>query len=317
MSNELIEQTEDGLYCAEGGFHLDPEGDVDRAVISHGHADHGATTSAETHCTSSTASVLTHRYGTESVKHDFGEFFSLGDTTVSLHPAGHVLGSAVVLVEHDGERWLYTGDFKDADDPTCKGFEPVPCDVLITESTFALPVYQWRDADRVFDDLADWVSESKSTKFIYAYSLGKAQRVLFEVGRRGMTDVKVHSSVKAMNEVYRSEGVSLPVFDQADLRTSDWHGDVIVAPQGVDDSKAVRKHGDKRTAMVSGWMRVRGKRRWKNYDRGFSVSDHCDWHGLLDTVRRCDPEKVFTVHGYADELAKHLRSQGLDAESLV
>jgi putative mRNA 3-end processing factor len=315
--SELIEPRDNGYYCSEGDFYLDPETAVSTAVVSHGHADHGARQSNSVHCTSRTKAVLDARYDISSTGHAYGERFDVNGVSVELFPANHVFGSALVRVSHGGEQWLYTGDYKAADDPTTEALHPVSCDVLITETTFALPVYQWRPPEEVIEDVVRWLrsADDTTTTILYAYSLGKAQRILAELAEHDKPDVYVHRSVAAMNTVYDDHGVRLGDWTKADLRTDDYKTNLLVAPQGVRESHAIQRLDDKETAMVSGWMRVRGNRRWRNYDRGFPLSDHCDWDGLVSFVDACDPDEVKTVHGQTEVFAEYLNRSGVEAEA--
>ena len=318
MPDSLVEPTEAGLYCEPANAYLDPSQPVDNAVVSHAHADHGAKDSERIHCTPATQGLLKARYGFEAQSHSFEQRFAINGVEFIFHPASHVLGSALVSVIADDEHWVYTGDYKRREDPTTTSLSIPSCDVFITESTFALPVYKWHDPSQVYEDMVDWVNhaDSSTTVFLFAYSLGKAQRVLREIAEYDVAkEITVHGSVKEMNDAYRSIGVDIPEYDKADLRTNEYHGDVVIAPPGVRESTKVQRLSDKQSALISGWMRVRGNQRWRSYDNGFPVSDHCDWEGLLKSVEDASPEQVKTLHGYSEDFAEYLRGEGVDAES--
>ena len=318
MQDSLIEPTEHGLYCERANVYLDPTEPVENAVVSHAHADHGAKDSDRIHCTPATQTLLKARYGFDAQSHSYQQTFLINDVEFTFYPASHVLGSALISVVADGDHWVYTGDYKRLEDPTTTSLSMPSCDVLVTESTFALPIYKWKHPSSVYEDLVDWVNRSGSstTVFLFAYSLGKAQRVLYELQDFDVKkDIRVHSSVKKMNNAYRSVGVNLPVYDKADLRTKDFHGDVVLAPPGVRESTKVQRLSNMQSSLISGWMRVRGNQRWRSYDNGFPISDHCDWHGLLESIEEANPQRVVTMHGYTEDFAKYLRQEGIEAEA--
>lgn len=316
--------TERGLWCEAGGFHVDPWRPVPLAVVTHAHADHATPGCGRYLATAGTIALMRSRMPgvIEADTPAFGERVRLGRTTVSLHPAGHVLGSAQVRIEPDdgGPVWVITGDYKVEPDPSCEAFEVVPCDVLLTESTFGLPIYRWEDPARVFEDINAWWrsnAEEGRTTVLLAYSLGKAQRVLAGLDASN-GPIGVHGAVLGPTRVYREAGIVLPEVVHADAdHAKELKGrGLIVTPPSASGTAWVRKFkgpGGIRTAFVSGWMRVRGRRRWQSVDRGFTLSDHADWDGLLDTVRRSGATRVGVTHGSSETLARYLReSMGLD-----
>jgi putative mRNA 3-end processing factor len=239
--------------------------------------------------------------------------------TVSLHPAGHVLGSAQVRLEHGGQVWVASGDYKVAPDPTCAPFEPVRCDVFITESTFGLPIYRWCPDAEVFADINAWWARNASharASVLCCYSFGKAQRVLSGVDP-SIGPIIVHGAVDPLNRAYRAAGVSLPdtrmvtdVQDKADLRRC-----LVICPPSAAASPWMRRFGDAQTAFASGWMQVRGNRRRGGYDRGFVLSDHADWPGLLSAIEATQARRVIVTHGSAAVMVRYLRERGLQADS--
>jgi putative mRNA 3-end processing factor len=320
---ELITLTPEGLYCPLGGFHIDPWRPVDRALISHAHSDHARPGSRAYHAPMSGVGLLRRRLG-ENLPvqgHAFGERLELGATTVSFHPAGHVLGSAQIRIEAAGEVWVVSGDYKRAVDPSCEAFEAVPCDVFITEATFALPIYRWDPVDQVMAELFAWWDANAAlgrTSVLFCYALGKAQRVLAEIGRRCDREVFVHGAIEALLDAYHAEGVALaPTRPVAGAAGGQSFADALVlAPSSASGSPWMRRFADPSTAFASGWMRIRGHRRWRGFDRGFVLSDHADWPGLLQTIRETGAKRVFATHGYSDALARYLREIGLWAEPL-
>ena len=320
---DLIALTPEGLYCPTGGFHIDPWRQVDRALITHAHADHARRGSREYHAAQPGVGLLERRLGPDVAihGHSFGRPLELGGVRVSFHPAGHVLGSAQIRVERDGEVWVVSGDYKRDPDPSCEPFELVPCDVLITEATFALPVYCWDPIERVADDLMAWwqanAAEGRAS-VLFCYALGKAQRVLAMLAERTNREVYVHGAVDALLDAYRAEGIRLVTTRAvgARRRGESFAGELIIAPPSAAGSLWLRRFGDYSTGFASGWMRVRGHRRRRGYDRGFVISDHADWPGLIRTIRETGARRVLATHGYSDTLARYLREQGLAAAPL-
>lgn len=320
---DLVTLTPEGLYCPAGGFHIDPWRAVERALITHAHGDHARRGSRTYHAARTGLGLLQRRLGPDAAidGHGFGEPLSFGDATVSFHPAGHVLGSAQIRIEVGGEVWVISGDYKRDADPSCEAFEVVPCDVFITEATFALPVYRWDPIDQVMAALFAWWDGNAAAgraSVLFCYALGKAQRVLAEIGRRSDRQVFVHGAIDALLDPYRSEGIALaPTVAVGPRRKGEsFPGDLIVAPPSAFGSPWMRRFGDAGTAFASGWMRVRGNRRRRGFDRGFVLSDHADWPGLLRTIEATGARRVLATHGYADTLARYLRDLGLAAAPL-
>lgn len=319
VAKDLIVPTDRGLWCQAGGFHIDPWRPVDLAVVTHAHADHATPGCAHYIASRNTIALMRSRMpGTiEATTPEFGQPVRLGTTTVSLHPAGHVLGSSQVRVAPDeGPVWVVTGDFKVEPDTTCEPFEVVPCDVLLTESTFGLPIYRWGDPGAVFDDINAWWrsnAEQDRTTVLLTYALGKAQRVLAGLDP-SVGPIGIHGALRGPTAVYRDAGITLPdtVHANAENAAELKGKGLIVCPPSASGTPWVRRFkgagsgGGLRTAFVSGWMRVRGRRRWGSVDRGFVLSDHADWDGLIDTVRRCGATRVGVTHGSSEVLARYL-----------
>ncbi len=319
-STPLIQLTDAGFYCEAGGFHIDPWRPVDRAVITHAHADHARRGSRAYLCAADGAGVLRIRMGADAVIETlpYGETTTIGDVAVSLHPAGHLLGSAQVCVEHHGERWVVSGDYKVQADATCAAFEPVSCDVFISECTFGLPIYRWPDAADVFAELHDWWRANQAdgrTSIVYAYSLGKAQRVLAGLDP-ACGPILLHGAAVPLTEAYRAAGVDLPPAEHANAETAKATRGraLVIAPPSVATSPWRRKFGDTSDAMASGWMQIRGTRRRQSLDRGFVISDHADWPGLHDAIESTGAARIGVTHGYVDPLARFLREQGRDVD---
>ncbi|MEM8781615.1 MAG: ligase-associated DNA damage response exonuclease [Planctomycetota bacterium] len=323
----LIEVTKHGLYCAAGGFHIDPWRPVERAVVTHAHSDH-ATWGCERYLTSDAGKpVLAHRVhaGADITGLAYGQATEFNGVKVSLHPAGHLLGSAQVRVEHAGRVEVVSGDYKVAPDGTCAPFEAVPCHRFVTESTFGLPIYRWGPDEAWADDLLDWWrtnADVGQTTVVFAYALGKAQRVLHTLHARAeehgrpLPAIVCHGSVQRFNQLYAEAGVAMPTAStstEASRKACKGQG-LVVAPPSVLGTPWLRKFAPYRTAFASGWMQIRGNRRRRGVDRGFVVSDHADWPGLLRTIRDTGCESVGVTHGYTQVLVRYLREQGMDAD---
>jgi putative mRNA 3-end processing factor len=320
---DLLRVTPQGLFCEAGGFHVDPWLPVAKAVITHAHSDHARIGCDSYLCTPGCAPLLHARLGAGITVQtlDRGETVDLGGTRISLHPAGHVLGSAQARIEHRGEVWVAAGDYKRSPDPTCDPFEPVRCRVFITESTFALPIYRWEPSERIMAEVNQWWRRCQvegRTAVIFAYSLGKAQRLLAGVDP-SIGPLLVHGAVLRMNSAYAEAGVRLPRCVHADGASSkDTRGKaLVIAPPSAAGSAWINKFGETSTAYASGWMRVRGKRRWRAADRGFVLSDHADWDDLLRTINDTGCERVLATHGDSEPLVRFLRERGLDAGTLA
>jgi putative mRNA 3-end processing factor len=314
--------TRAGLFCPVGGFHVDPWRPVARSVVTHAHSDHARPGSKHYHAASPGVALLRRRLGEEAVieGHGYGEPFRLGDATLSLHPAGHVLGSAQVRIEVAGEVFVVTGDYKRAFDPSCAPFELVRCDVLVTEATFGLPIYRWDPVDEVVGQLIRlWDRTRDRPVAVFAYALGKAQRLLAEIAARVGRPVHVHGAIDALLPAYRDAGIELgEVVPVAGRPKGRGHaGELVLAPPSAFGSPWLGRLGDPVTVFASGWMRVRGQRRRRGFDAGLVLSDHVDWPGLLQTVRETGARRVLVTHGYAEAVARHLAEQGLDASPLA
>ncbi|MEJ5990784.1 ligase-associated DNA damage response exonuclease [Ramlibacter sp. PS3R-8] len=318
--SDLIVQRPEGLYCPPGDFYIDPWRPVARAVITHAHSDHARYGSGHYLASAPAEGVLRTRLGEIDLQTlPYGERIQHHGVTLSLHPAGHVLGSAQVRLEHGGQVWVASGDYKVAPDPTCDPFEPVRCDVFITESTFGLPIYRWCPDEELFADINNWWARNVAhgrASVLCCYSFGKAQRVLSGVDP-SIGPIIVHGAVRPLNEAYRAAGVALPetrmvteVQDKADLRRC-----LVVCPPGAAASPWLRRFGDAQTAFASGWMQVRGNRRRGGYDRGFVLSDHADWPGLLQAIDATGAQRVIVTHGSSDSMVRYLCDRGLQAAS--
>lgn len=319
MQEPLIVRPE-GLYCPSGDFYIDPRGKVERAMVTHAHSDH-ARPGHNSYLVSQTCLPLLklrlgHDIQAEGLP--FGETRKIGGAQVSFHPAGHILGSAQIRVEVGGRVWVVSGDYKPQPDQSCEAFELVKCDVFVSECTFGLPVYRWQEEEAIHREINYWWSnnaEAGRPSILFAYSLGKAQRIL-----RGLDPsigpIFAHGAVHPFLPVYQSSGVKFPRVQKPKDKTGDWAGAMIVAPPAVEDAGWTRKFRGAKRAFASGWMAVRGARRRRNLDSGFVLSDHADWSGLLDVIKGTGAELVKLTHGDGDPLARYLQEQGINGSIL-
>jgi putative mRNA 3-end processing factor len=317
----VLIETASGLFCPDGDFHVDPWGPVPRALITHAHGDHARAGSDAYLCTIETAPLLARRFGPDALLQTirYGERLRLGSTTVSFHPAGHILGSAQIRIEGAGGIWVIAGDYKRAPDPTCEPFEVIRCDTFITESTFGVPIYRWDPVTTVIAEIVSWWDANRArglTSIIFCYTIGKAQRLLAELGRVTDGPVLVHGMMVPAIEVYRRQGIAmLPTETLIDRpRGSSLAGELVLAPLSARGTPWMRRLGDISDAFTSGLMRVRGVRRQRAYDRGFVLSDHADWPALLDTISETAASRVIATHGHAESLARFLKDQGVDSD---
>jgi putative mRNA 3-end processing factor len=318
----LLRLTENGLYCEPGDFYVDPWRPVGFAVITHAHTDHTRWGCAHYLTARAGERLLQLRLGPGAVVESagYGEPVVRHGVRISLHPAGHILGSAQVRLEHLGQVWVVSGDYKRYPDPTCAPFEPVRCHTFVTESTFGLPVYRWPDPAAVFAEVNAWWRSNREAgraSLLFGYALGKAQRLLAGLDL-SVGPVYTHGAVEKMNAAYRDSGIPLPATLPVGSapRGTDWGGALVLAPPSAHGTPWARKFGAASTGFASGWMRLRGTRRRRAVDRGFVLSDHADWPGLLDAVRETGAEQVWVTHGYAAVVARWLTEQGLDARAV-
>lgn len=321
---DVLTVAPEGLYCAAGDFYIDPWRPVRHAVFTHAHADHARTGNGHAFASQSSLPILRHRLKEDVALSGlrYGEVVTWGSAKVSLHPAGHILGSSQVRVEVGGEVWVVTGDFKRAPDPTCAPFDPVRADVLITEATFGLPVYAWPAPETTAESIHQWWEQNRArgrTSLLCCYALGKAQRVLAELRRFTDRPVHVHGAIEAMTALYRSAGVEmLPTVPVVELpKGKRLDGELVLAPISARGTPWMKRLGTPAQGFASGWMRLRGTRRQKGYERGFPLSDHADWSELLRTVEESGARRVLVTHGYSHALARYLTERlGLDARPL-
>lgn len=323
MSGRLLAMTAEGLYCPEGKFYIDPWELVDYAVITHAHSDHARPGSRVYLATHATAALLRVRFGSDSVIQcvDYGETVHRNGVMISLHPAGHVLGSAQARIESGGEVWVVSGDYKLQSDPTCAPFEPLRCHHFVTEATFGLPVYRWRSPDSVIADVHKWWADNAArgvTSVLYAHPIGKAQRLLamFDMSRG---PVLVHGGAMRFLGAYRNAGVALPHVISANADQSRCHRGhaLVIAPPKAASEGWLGRFGEVSEAAASGWMLTESVGESCDDAPGFALSDHADWNGLLDAVYATGASNVWVMHGTDRALLEQLASKGIDARAIA
>ena len=317
----LLEFTDRGIYCAEGRFYIDPWKPVDDAVITHAHADHAYPGHKRYLAHNLSKQVLLYRLGAINLHTvAYSEKVSKNGVTISLHPAGHVIGSAQVRVEFRGEVWVVSGDYKTEDDGISTPFEPVRCQHFISECTFGMPVYQWKPQQQIFDGINNWWRQNAAAgvcTVLVGYSLGKAQRILQNIDP-GIGTVYTHGVIENVNQALRDNGVALNATRRitADTNKNELHNALVLAPPSSVGTPWMRKFMPYSFGYCSGWMAIRGAKRRRAADRGFVLSDHADWNGLLGAIDATGCEKVYLTHGYTASFSRYLRDIGFDANEV-
>ena len=318
MKTPLLAFNDKGIYCAQADVYLDPWRPVDKAIISHGHADHSRW-GHKKYITQHSNIPIKYRLGDINVSgKDWSETFTINNVKFSFHPAGHIIGSAQIRVEYKGEVWVFTGDYKTEDDGVATPYEPVKCHTFITECTFGLPAFKWQPQDEVFAEINNWWQQNQSdgrTSVIFGYSLGKAQRLLKYLDT-SIGKIYTHGAIENMTEVLRPQ-LEMPKTTRItrDIKKEEIKGNIVVAPPSAHGTPWIKKMVPYVTASASGWMTFRGARRRRAIDRGFVLSDHCDWQGLLSSIKETGAEKIICTHGYTDIFSRYLREIGYDART--
>lgn len=319
MTAPLLAFNDRGIYCEQANVYLDPWLPVDNAIITHGHADHSRWGHKKYITQHTNVPIIKHRLGDIIVTgKDWNETFTINGVKFSLHPAGHIFGSAQVRVEYQGEVWVFTGDYKMEDDGIAVPYEVVKCHTFITECTFGLPAFKWLPQSEVMNSINSWWSENKAegkTSILFGYSLGKAQRLLKYLDP-SIGTIFTHGAIENMTNVLRPM-IDLPETTLITRETNKKYfpGSIVLAPPSAHGSVWIRKMTPFVTASASGWMAFRGARRRRAIDKGFVLSDHCDWYGLLDSFKSTGAEKIIATHGYTEIYSKYLRELGYDART--
>ncbi len=314
----LLSFTDKGIYCRQGDFYIDPWKPVTRAVITHAHSDHARPGSGSYLCHHFTKPLLKLRLGDVSVESmEWGEVRHINQVKVSLHPAGHIIGSSQIRVEYNAEVWVVSGDYKTENDGISGEIEIVPCDTFISESTFGLPIYKWKPQQELFYDIQNWIlknREDNKNSVLIAYSLGKAQRLLRGIGEISAR-IYVHGAIWNVHQALVNAGFQLPEVQRItpEATKDHFHSDIIIAPPSADGSSWMNRFQPYAVGVCSGWMQVRGHARRRNVDAGFAMSDHADWNGLLSVVRACSAKKVFVTHGFQSSFSRYLNEMGIES----
>jgi putative mRNA 3-end processing factor len=316
-----IEPFPEGIYIKPADAWVDPNVPKARALVTHGHADHARGGHEEVFATPETLAIMECRYGPQPGGRStpYGEVVRLGEVEMSFVPAGHVLGSAQIVLDFRGERVVVSGDYKRRPDPTCPPFEPVPCDIFITEATFGLPVFRHPDTGSEIDRLLARLHENpERCVLVGAYALGKAQRLMMEIRGRGYHEpIYIHGALERLCELYREWGVELGDLRPATGASKDeLRGKIVVAPPGCLNDRWSRRLPDPITAMASGWMRVRQRARQRNVELPLIVSDHADWDELTTTIQEIQPREVWITHGREDALKHWCMTRQIKAREL-
>lgn len=320
--NKLLEINECGIYCPQADIYIDPWKPVKKALITHAHGDHARWGSQYYLAQRQSEQVLRLRLG-EDIRLQtvaYGESLNINGVKISFHPAGHITGSAQIRLELGGEIWVASGDYKTEQDVTCAPFEAVRCHTFITESTFGLPLYQWRPQQEIFSEVNNWWQSNQAEGFsslLCAYSLGKAQRIMANVNPN-IGPILLHGAVYNVSEALKKDGLKLPPYERltADTPKDLIRKSLVIAPPSALNTSWMRKLKPVRTGLASGWMNLRGAKRRRAVDRGFVLSDHADWQGLNEAIRQTGAERVLVTHGYTAVFSKWLQSQGYDASEV-
>ena len=312
-----------GLYCPPGDFYIDPTGPVARAVITHGHADHARAGHGAVLATAETLDIMGERYGADFAQSmqaaAYGEAVPRDGVEITLVPAGHVLGSAQAVVRWKGLTMVVSGDYKRRRDPTCPPFEPVPCDVFITEATFGLPVFRHPDDREEIARLLRSVAQfPERSHLVGAYALGKAQRIIRLLREAGWDKtIYVHGALERLNALYEKHGVDLgPLEPATSSKKPDFAGQIIIAPPSATQDRWSRRFPDPVTAFASGWMQVRARARQRGVELPLVISDHADWDELTATVAELHPGELWITHGREEALARWAELNGVPARPL-
>jgi len=314
----LIEFTDKGLYCTPGQFYIDPWKPVPKAIITHAHSDHARWGHQYYLSHHDTKPLLQLRFGENNYESiGWNENIFMNGVQVSLHPAGHMIGSSQIRVEYKGETWVVSGDYKTEDDGISSAFEPVRCNTFITESTFGLPIYNWKPQSEIYQGIKDWIlqnDEDEKTSVLIAYSLGKAQRLLQPIAETGKK-IFLHGAVWNAHQALVNAGWQLPAVERVwqDASKEIYKGQVVIAPSSAESSPWIKRFSPYAIGICSGWMQVRGNVRRKNADAGFILSDHADWKGLLQAIKATGAEKVFVTHGFQSAFSRYLNEIGIEA----
>lgn len=316
----LLKFTDKGIYVPQGDFYIDPWKPVKLAVITHGHADHAYFGNDAYLCHELCKPILLQRLGDVNVQTlPYDQQLDINGVKVSLFPAGHVIGSAQIRLEYKGEIAVVSGDYKVEYDGISTAFEPVKCHTFVTESTFGLPIYNWKPQETIFKSIKDWATDNREqgkTTVLIAYSLGKAQRLIKNLSDHG--DIYVHNAIANLNERFIAAGVDLPetIRITPEIKKETLQQGILIVPPALAEGKWIKTLQQAATGICSGWMQVRAGRRWKSADAGFALSDHADWPGLLSAIKATEAQQVYVTHGFTSTFSRYLNEIGISADEV-
>lgn len=323
--SDLLQPRPEGLYCPPGDFFIDPVKPVDKALITHGHSDHARPGHGAVLATRETLDIMAIRCGEDfagaAQAAALGEEISVNGVSVTFCPAGHVLGSAQIRVAHGGQCIVASGDYKRRADPTCRGFEPVPCDVFITEATFGLPVFRHPDDREEIATLLKSVAQfPERTHLVGAYSLGKAQRVIRLLRDAGYSEaIFIHGALQRLCDYYATQGIELGVLKPATVDKggkNDFAGRIVVGPPSAFSDRWARRFADPVSAFASGWMRIRQRAKQRGVELPLILSDHADWDELVATITETGAGEVWVTHGREEAIVRWCQINGIAARPL-
>ena len=313
-TQNLITQKYQGLYCEPANIWIDPYKPVEKAIITHAHADHFTIGCREYICSFETGFLLRKRFGNNiNLKTiDYDKKFLINGINFSLHPSGHILGSSQIKIMAGSEIWLITGDLKRQKDKTCQSYEKLKTDFLICESTFGLPIFHWDSTEKIINDVTNWVNKSEdSTSVLFCYSLGKAQRLLSELNSKNFKNIYIHKSINKMNMIYQKLGIELTeakIFDN-ELQINNFKNSLLLLPPSLNNKNFLKQFKNVKTSFASGWMSIRAFKKRSGFDKGFPISDHADWNGLIKTIKESEAKTIFLNHGDGESLSNFLREK--------
>ncbi|UJW76723.1 ligase-associated DNA damage response exonuclease [Rhizobium sp. SL42] len=322
---QVLHPTPNGLYCPPGDFYVDPVRPVENALVTHGHSDHARSGHDRVLATRQTLEIMAIRYGEDfcgsAQSAEYGETISHNGVSMRFHPAGHVLGSAQIEIEHNGTRIVVSGDYKRSPDPTCAAFVPVPCDVFITEATFGLPVFHHPDPQvEILKLIASLNQFPERSHLVGAYALGKAQRVISLIRRAGYEKpIYIHGALTKLCDYYRAEGIDLGDLRPAttvQTKSGAFKGAVVVGPPSAFNDRWARRFEDPLSIFASGWMMVRQRAKQRGVELPLVISDHCDWPELISTITDIAPQQVWVTHGREEALVRWCELAGIKARPL-
>ncbi len=313
---DLIKYKDGNLYCELADVWIDPRNPVSRALITHAHFDHFTFGCEEYISTYETAILLKERVGDNiNIKtFDYGEDFKINGINISFHPSGHILGSSQIRFIFAEEKWLISGDFKIQKDKTCRQYEIVKTDYLISECTFGLPIFKWDETSKIASKISNWITNSpEKTSLLFCYSLGKAQRLLNEISQTNFKgNIYCHGSIQKINNCYKKLGIDIneTIKIENKKEIGELKGNLILLPPSLSKGSYLKNFRNIQTAFASGWMSIRALRKRSGYDKGFAISDHADWDGILEVVKKSEAKNVFFHHGDNESISKYLIEKG-------